>query len=230
MADILLVEDHRDIAEGLRACLEAEGYSVAVEYDGGGGLAAVEREGPSLIVLDLMIPPPDGFELLRRWRECGHLQPVLVLSALGTEPDKVRGFRLGADDYVTKPFGLDELLARVGALIRRHKIWRQGVPVPSMPISFAGVIVHPSSRTVSRHGEVVPLRPKEFELLLALVSRPDTVISRRALLTAVWDYSPNVESRTVDIHMVELRRKLEDDPAFPRHLLTVRKAGYVFRP
>jgi two-component system response regulator MtrA len=229
MTDLLIVEDNRAIAAGLSTSLESEGYSVAVASDGPAGLAAMSRERPALVILDLMLPGMDGYSLLERWRADGYHQPVLVLSALGEQPDKVRGFRLGADDYVTKPFGLDELLARVAALLRRHRVWQQPLLPLTAPVHFGSVEIRPSSRTVLRDGTLIALRPREYDLLWAMVSQPEVLLSRRALLSTVWGYSPDVASRTVDIHMVELRRKLEADPANPRHLLTVRKAGYLFR-
>jgi DNA-binding response OmpR family regulator len=151
--------------------------------------------------------------------------PVLILTARGEEADKVRGFRLGADDYVTKPFGVLELLARVEALLRRA-----APPSPAVPTStveqFGDVAVDVASRLVVRRGEPVSLAPKEFDLLLALLRRRGAVVSRLELMKEVWGYRAAVVSRTVDTHVSELRRKLEDDPARPRHLLTVRKAGY----
>ena len=149
--------------------------------------------------------------------------PILILTARGEEADKVRGLRLGADDYVTKPFGVLELLARVEALLRRTAPPGDGAGEPE---EFGVVEVIPASRTVLRNGKPVALTPKEFDLLLALLRRGGAVVSRMELLTEVWGYSAAVLSRTVDTHVAELRRKLETDPAAPHHILTVRKAGY----
>ncbi len=175
---ILVIEDNPDLAYGLRNNLEIEGYEVEVAKDGVKGLARARAARPDLIVLDLMLPGMDGFRVLRALREDGQGMPVLILTARGEEADKVRGLRLGADDYVTKPFG------------------------------------------------VLELPPKEYDLLLALLRRDGACITRTELLTEVWGYSAEVMSRTVDTHVAELRRKLEDDPADPKHILTVRKTGY----
>jgi two-component system response regulator MtrA len=187
---------------------------------------------PDLVILDVMLPGFDGFRVLRTLREggaggWGADVPVLLLTARGAEEDKVRGFRLGADDYVTKPFGALELLARVGALLRRTA--RPATAEPAQPVErFGAVEVNPGARTVTRHGEPVQLTPKEFDLLLALVRRRGLVASRLELLKDVWGHRAAVMTRTVDLHVFELRRKLEEDPANPQHILTVRKAGYRF--
>lgn len=221
MKQILVIEDNPDLAFGLRNNLEIEGYRVEVAHDGHQGLARARDSRPDLIVLDLMLPGMDGFRILKTYREEGGMAPILVLTARGEESDKVRGLKLGADDYVTKPFGVLELLARVEALLRR------GPPTsPGAPIRFGDVLVDPATRTIQRSGEHVSLTPKEFDLLLALINRRGAVVSRLELMTRVWGYQADVLSRTVDTHIAELRRKLERDPATPRHIMTVRKAGY----
>src|SRR5881296_94162 len=220
---ILVIEDNPDLAYGLRNNLEIEGYEVEVAKDGARGLSRARTANPDLVVLDLMLPGLDGFRVLRALREDGHGMPVLILTARGEEADKVRGLRLGADDYVTKPFGVLELLARVEALLRRTAPPGDGA---GQPEQFGPVEVIPASRTVLRSGRPVALTPKEFDLLVALLRRGGAVVSRMELLTEVWGYSAAVLSRTVDTHVAELRRKLEPDPAAPRHILTVRKAGY----
>ena len=166
-----------------------------------------------------MLPGLDGFRVLETIRAEGIETPVLVLTARGDEADKVRGLRNGADDYVTKPFALKELLARVGALLRRARR-------PDTPLAFGGVVVDPATHAVTRGGREVTLRPKEYELLQALLRRGGRVATRTELLREVWGYQESVVSRTLDTHVGELRRKLEDDPARPRHILTVRKTGY----
>jgi len=221
---ILVVEDNPDLAYGLRNNLEIEGYQVDVVEEGGVGLARAREAGPDLIILDLMLPGMDGYRVLKTLRDEGRQMPILILTARGEEADKVRGLRLGADDYVTKPFGVLELLARVEALLRRTA--PLGGDGAGPPEQFGTVEVIPASRTVLRHGRAVALTPKEFDLLLALVRRRGAVASRMELLTEVWGYSAAVLSRTVDTHVAELRRKLEADPAAPDHILTVRKAGY----
>ncbi len=223
MTRILVVEDNPDLAYGLRNNLEIEGYDVDVVDDGVQGLARVRSSGPDLIILDLMLPGMDGYRVLRALRDEGRRMPVLILTARGEEADKVRGLRLGADDYVTKPFGVLELLARVEALLRRTAPPGEGAGPPER---FGTVDVIPASRTVMRDGQPVALTPKEFDLLLALLRRSGAVATRMDLLTEVWGYSASVLSRTVDTHVAELRRKLEHDPAAPEHILTVRKAGY----
>ena len=217
---ILVIEDSAPLAEGLRHNLAFEGYAVGVVGTAADGLAALQRGGADLVILDLMLPDGDGFHVLRTLRSAGDATPVLVLTALGDEADKVRGLRLGADDYVTKPFGLLELLARVDALLRRAS--RPG----AARARFGTIEVCAATHEVTRAGTPIALRPKEYELLVALLRRDGAVATRDELLREVWRYDASVTSRTVDTHVLELRRKLEDDPATPRHLLTVRKTGY----
>jgi DNA-binding response OmpR family regulator len=224
MTRVLIVEDNQDLAFGLRNNLEIEGYAVDVAADGPEGLAAARRAPPDLIVLDLMLPGMDGYRVLRQLREDGLTMPVLILTARGEEADKVLGFRLGADDYVTKPFGVLELLARVEALLRRSR--PAAGPAGRGVERFGDVEVDLSTRTVRRAGTVVALTPMEFDLLVALLRRNGAVVSRMELLAEVWGHSSAVLTRTVDTHIGELRRKLEHDPSTPRHILTVRKAGY----
>lgn len=222
MKRLLLVEDNRDLAAGLQGNLEIEGYRVDVTEDGESGLRAALQAPPDLVILDLMLPGLDGFRVLRGLREAGCGTPVLVLTARGEESDKVRALKLGADDYVCKPFGLLELLARVEALLRR------GTPAEPRPSTerFGDVEIDLLSREVRRAGEAVLLAPKEYDLLLALLAARGAVVSRIELLRQVWGYPSAVVTRTVDTHVAELRRKLEPDASAPRHILTVRKAGY----
>jgi two-component system, OmpR family, alkaline phosphatase synthesis response regulator PhoP len=225
MTRILVIEDNRNLATGLRNNLEIEGYDVAVAGDGTNGLELARSTRPDLIVLDLMLPGMDGYRVLKTLREEGIDTPVLILSARGEETDKVLGFHLGADDYVAKPFGLLELLARVDALLRRAATAASKSRL-SAPVAFGDVSVDPGTHTVRRSGQPVLLRPKEYDLLLALLERKGQVVTRAQLLEEVWGYSGEVYSRTVDTHVAELRRKLEDNAADPRHILTVRKTGY----
>ena len=225
-ARILVIEDNVDLASGLRSNLELEGYDVTAVGDGVKGLAQARALEPDLIILDLMLPKLDGYRVLRTLRSDGHTMPVLVLTARGDEADKVRGFRWGADDYVTKPFGLMELLARVEALLRRARANGDMRAAPAAPVRFGDVEVRPASHEVFRAGSPVTLRPKEFDLLMALIQRNGQVAARTELLHEVWGYDAEIVSRTVDTHMAELRRKLEHDPSAPRHFLTVRKTGY----
>jgi len=227
MARVLIVEDNPDLAFGLRTGLEIEGYEVAIANNGESGLERARGWNPDLIMLDLMLPGMDGYRVLRQLRDSGSDVPVLILTARGEEADKVLGFRLGADDYVTKPCGVLELLARVGALLRRSRVSTYGTAGAGEAIErFGAVEINPASRTVTKSGAPVALSPKEFDLLLALVRRRGAVASRVELLREVWGHRVEVMTRTVDIHIAELRRKLEDDPSEPRHILTVWKAGY----
>lgn len=228
MARILLVEDNADLAEGLRYNLELEGYDVLVAADGETGLDKAMRGGPDLIILDAMLPRLDGFQLLRRLREESHDTPVLMLTALGEEEDKVRGFRLDVDQYVTKPFHLIELLERVKSLLRRSET-RGRVRDGKSPIEFGAVRVDPARRTVHVRGEEVSLTPRAFDLMIALIAKRGAVASRQELLRDVWGHRGLVMTRTVDTHIKELRKKIERDPAEPEHFITVWKVGYRFQ-
>jgi DNA-binding response OmpR family regulator len=222
---ILIIEDSADLAFGLRASLEAEGYTVTVAEDGHAGLARVRDWRPDLVILDLSLPGVDGYGVLETVRGEGNPVPVLILTARGAETDIVRGFHLGADDHVTKPFGLSVLLARVKALLRRGA-GEVGKGETERTIRFADIEVDPATRRVTRAGEPVSLTYKEFDLLLALVGRRGVVATRQQLLREVWEHQAEVQTRTVDIHIAELRRKLEKDAANPQHILTVWKVGY----
>jgi DNA-binding response OmpR family regulator len=221
MSRILVVEDNADLAFGLRNNLEIEGYDVELVGDGRAGLAAARARRPDLVILDLMLPELDGFRVLRALRGEPGGPPVLILTARGEEADKVRGLRMGADDYVTKPFGLLELLARVEAVLRRT----QRAPARRRE-RFGEVEIDVAARSVQRRGRPVELAPRELDLLLTLLDAEGAALSRLELLRRVWGYPAAVVTRTVDTHVAELRRKLEDDPARPRHILTVRKLGY----
>ena len=223
---ILIIEDNRNLVQGLRHNLELEGHEVTAAYTGEEGLERARTERADLVILDLMLPKPDGYQILRTIREEGIDTPVIVLTARGEEADKVRGLRLGADDYVTKPFGLMELLARVETIRRRIRLSTSPRPALAEPIEFDDVRIDPATRTVFKAGQPVALRPKEYDLLLALARRQGHVVSRFELLDEVWDYGSDVLSRTVDTHIGQLRLKLERWPAAPRHILTVRKHGY----
>jgi len=224
MTRILIVEDNRDLAFGLRSNLEIEGYAVDIAATGPEGVKLARSLSPSLVILDLMLPQMDGYEVLKAIREHDAATPVLMLTARAEEIDKVRGLRLGADDYMTKPFGLMELLARIEALLRRSA--PGAVDEASGKLTIRDIQICPKTRTVTRGGVPVELAPKEFELLLELVRRKGAVASRLELMRSVWGHSSNVVSRTVDTHIAELRRKLERDSSQPQLIITVRKAGY----
>jgi DNA-binding response OmpR family regulator len=212
------VEDQRDLALGLRANLEVEGYDVDVAGTGEEALRIAADRTPDVVILDIMLPGIDGYEVLAKLRAMRLAMPVLMLTARAEEVDKVRGFRTGADDYVTKPFGVMELL-------------EAQVPGPSTPglLRLGDVEIDVESHTVRRNGEEVSLTPKAVDLLLALHRRQGKVASRHELLRDVWGYASSVTTRTVDAHVAELRRKLEADPAEPKHILTVWKVGYRLR-
>lgn len=225
MARILIVEDNARLAYGLRNNLEIDGHVVDVAEDGPQGLEAVVSGEPDLVILDLMLPEMNGYQVLRSLRDKGIEVPVLILTARGEEADKVMGFRLGADDYVTKPFGVLELLARVSAILRRAGQDGQ----PKAVETFGDVEIRLEQRVVLRGGREVRLTPKEFDLLVALVRRRGAVATRVALMKEVWGHRAAILSRTVDTHIAELRRKLEQDPGAPRHILTVHRSGYRLR-
>ena len=223
---VLIIEDNRNLVHGLRHNLELDGHLVEAAFTGAAGIERARSRGVDLIILDLMIPKPDGFQILRTIREEGVETPVIVLTARGQEEDKVRGLRLGADDYVTKPFGLMELLARVDAIRRRMRLPGAARVRQTTPIEFGDIRLEPATRTVYRGGEPVSMRPKEFDLLFALARREGEVASRFELLEEVWGYDSDVVSRTVDTHIGQLRHKLEKDPGAPEFIITVRKSGY----
>jgi DNA-binding response OmpR family regulator len=230
---ILIIEDNETLALGLRTSLEVEGYKVECVTDGNDGLTWLEQHNPDLIVLDLMLPGLNGFEVLRRYRGRGGAAAVLILSARDQEVDKVQGFRIGADEYVVKPVGVLEFLARVDAILRRLAPAGKGsAGEPGARIShhqFSDVMVDLRTRTVQRAGKPVDLSPMEFDFLSFLIESGGDIVSRETLMRQVWRYSLGVTSRTVDQHVARLRNKLEPDPAQPRHLITVRKAGYRFQ-
>jgi len=222
MIRVLVVEDS-DLGLGLQANLEKEGYEVELARDGQRGLEEALGWRPDLVVLDLMLPLLGGLELLRTARREGARMPVLVLTARGQESDKVAALKLGADDYLTKPFGLLELLARVEALLRRSGVTDHGRPTS---FRFGEIELQLQTRLVLRGGTRVELTPKEFDLLALLLRAEGAVVTREELLRRVWGYRARVVTRTLDSHVAELRRKLERSPGSPRHILTVRKVGY----
>jgi DNA-binding response OmpR family regulator len=225
---ILVVEDNADLAFGLSRSLEGEGHDVVVAVNGAEGVRKALERRPALVVLDLMMPEMDGYRALEAMRRAGLTMPVVMLTARGEETDKLHGFRLGADDYVTKPFSVSELLARVAVHLRRTSI--AAAPNDGIVHRFGDIEVRPAARTVSLRGEAVSLKPREYDLLLKFIARPGIVFTRQKLLREVWEHQADVLTRTVDIHVGELRRKLEDDPAHPRHFITVWKTGYRFDP
>ena len=221
MSRILLVEDNRSYAETLKANLEVEGHEVLVALTGPDGLEMAKQGAPDLIILDLMLPGMNGFTVLQRLRETRRDMPVLIMTALGAEDEKLRGFGLGADDYVVKPTGLLEILARVKALLKRSPGGGNVVEL----ITVRDLTIDLAARIVRRGDEQLPLRPREFELLAALIRQRGRVVSRVTLLREVWGYATGTESRTVETHLAALRQHLGEDAANP-YIVTVRGAGY----
>jgi len=222
MNRILLIEDNRDYAATLKANLEREGYAVRIAATGVEGLQQARGDPPDLVLLDLMLPAMDGFTVLQRMRDQGLGMPVLIMTALGTEEEKLRGFGLGADDYIVKPCGLKEILARVRALLKRGG---SGAGIPEA-VQIGELSVDLAARVVRLGGRPLSLRPKEFDLLAALIRHRGRVVSRSELLREVWGYAAGIESRTVETHLAALRQRLGDDPQEPRYIVTVRGAGY----
>jgi len=222
MRRVLLVEDNVDLAFGLRTSLEVEGYEVIHVETGPEGVRAALGQAPELIVLDLMLPEMNGYEVLRRIRQAHCAIPVLILTAKGEEADKVQGFRLGADDYVVKPVGVLEFLARVEAILRRA----QPAAAPEIA-AFGDLTIDAGRRTVTVGATDVELSPLEFDLLTALAQRRGTMVTRAELLREVWGYRSDIESRTVDTHIAKLRSKIDREG--DSHIVTVRKKGYRLR-
>jgi len=216
MSQILVIEDDAAILRGLTDSLEAESHEVLTARDGEEGYRLLHGQNPDLVILDIMLPKLGGFELCRKVRSEGVRVPILMLTARGDDADRVHGLDLGADDYVTKPFSVRELLARVRALLRR------GTPPPPLPaaLAFDDVVVDFVSFEARKGDAVLRLTPKEFGALRMLASRPGEVVTRHDLLTGVWEYRNFPTTRTVDNHIASLRAKLEDDASQPRHLIT----------
>jgi two-component system alkaline phosphatase synthesis response regulator PhoP len=222
---VLVVEDEASLASTLSYNFRKNGFNVVTAADGYEGLQLARREQPDVVVLDLMLPKMDGLEVCRRLR-AGSDVPILMLTAKGEELDRVVGLEMGADDYLTKPFSMRELIARVRALIRRST--GRAPSEDGSRISAGTLELDIRGRTVKREGAEVPLKPKEFDLLFYLAKNAGQVFTREQLLEHVWGYEFFGGSRTVDVHVRWLREKLEKEPAQPRHLLTVRGVGYKF--
>ena len=222
MRRVLLVEDNADLAFGLRTSLEVEGYEVLHAATGPEGVRLAQAEHPDVIVLDLMLPQLNGYEVLKRVRGARLDMPVLIMTARGEEVDKVQGFRHGADDYVVKPVGVLEFLARVEALLRRAR-----PRAAAETFRFGDLEVDLGRRAVSVAGSEIELSPLEFDLVAALARGRGAVVSRNELLKDVWGYHASIESRTVDTHVAKVRAKIDRDGQ--SHVVTVRKKGYRLR-
>jgi DNA-binding response OmpR family regulator len=223
MPRILIVDDEPEMLRGLEDNLHFEGYQTVTAGDGKRGLALALSEAPDLILLDVMMPGMSGWDLCRELRRRGLDTPVIMLTARGEEVDRVLGLELGADDYVTKPFSLRELMARIRAVLRRP-----GPRQKFEEFAFGDVRVHLRARQAFKGGREVRLTRKEFDLLRYLVEHPGEVITRDRLLDEVWGYDRFPTTRTVDTHILRLRQKFEDDPERPAHILTAHGQGYRF--
>ena len=223
MSRVLVVEDDEAMAVALRDGFVYEGYEVTVARDGEAGLALAREQPPDLMILDVMLPRMNGLEVCKLLRGEGSELPIIMLTARGQEIDKVLGLELGADDYVTKPFSFMELMARVEAVLRRV---RPGGRTQQAAQRFGDVTVDLARHEASKGGVPLELSPREFRLLGYLLERRGEVVSREELLDAVWGYDSIPFTRTVDTHIAKLRKKIEDDPADPRHIITVHRLGY----
>jgi DNA-binding response OmpR family regulator len=227
-ATILVVEDEYAVARGVQYALEQEGYAVALARSGEDGLTIARELTPDLILLDVRLPGIDGFEVLRRLRTSGSKAPVLMLTARDEEMDKVIGLELGADDYLSKPFGLRELMSRIKALLRRA-YGDLADAAGGRQIRHRDLVIDLERRRVTRGNQRISLTATEFEILRHLATRPGRVFSRRELLELVRDYEAlDQDEKTINVHVSHLREKLEDDPSDPGFILTVRGAGYAF--
>jgi DNA-binding response OmpR family regulator len=223
MPRILIVDDEPEMVRGLQDNLRFEGYETLTARDGEGALALATSEALDLIVLDLMLPGQSGWEVCRTLRQRGLDVPIIMLTARGEETDQVRGLELGADDYVTKPFSLRELLARIRAVLRRPGPRRK-----AEMYAWGDARLDPRSRRAWKAGREVGLTRKEFELMHYLVEHPGETLTRERLLNEVWGYERFPTTRTVDTHVLRLRQKFETDPEHPAHILTVHGQGYRF--
>ncbi len=224
---ILIVEDDPAIAAFVQTALEREGFKTGLVKRGDMVLERVEAWPPDLVLLDLMLPGMDGLEVCKALRLLAQYIPIIMLTAKDDDVDKIVGLEIGADDYITKPFKVRELIARVRARLRSAQHSTQSTP---HILRFDSLEINIDGRTVTRDGKIVNLSPKEFDLLVLLASNPRRVYGRETLLEKVWGFDFLGESRTVDVHIQRLRQKIEPDPSQPRFLLTVRSIGYKFNP
>lgn len=225
---VLIVEDDPHIVDILKFNFVKEGYTVLVGTDGQAGLELALNENPDLILLDVMLPKMDGFEVCRRIRE-KMTTPIIMLTAREEEVDKVLGLELGADDYITKPFSIRELTARVKANLRRMSIDMANMPQdPSNTIVSGDLIINIERYEVQKRDKIIDITLREFELLKFLAQQPDKIFSRESLLENVWGYEYYGDVRTVDVTVRRLREKIEDDPSLPRFIVTKRGVGYYF--
>jgi len=227
---VLIVEDDEAMSIALRDGFQYEGYSVTVAKDGEAGLqlAIAEEESPDLILLDVMLPKMTGLDICKHLRGTGSEVPIIMLTARGQEIDKVLGLKLGADDYITKPFGFMELLARAEAVLRRARGPVTALSAPPEIYRFGDISVDFKRHEAKRGDQPIDLSPREFQLLGFFIQHRGEVITREKLLDTVWDYNAIPFTRTVDMHIAKLRKKIEDNPSDPRHIVTVHRLGYKF--
>ena len=225
---VLIVEDERAIVEILKFNLKREGYETLEALDGQTGLLLAQTEDPDLILLDVMLPKMNGFDICAKLRDAGSTVPIIMLTAREEETDKVFGLEAGADDYMTKPFSMRELLARVRANIRRRSLDLNARKSVGKLIEAKGLTIDPATFSVMRNGQAVELTQKEYDLLLYLIQERGVVFSREDLMQKVWNYDYYGDMRTVDVTVRRLREKIEDDPGKPTRILTRRGAGYYF--
>lgn len=228
MTRILVVEDDEQISLALQHGFEYEGYAVSLATDGEAAIRQFDRIRPDLVILDLMLPRRSGLEVCDELRQRPESVPIIMLSARGQEIDKIRGLRAGADDYVTKPFSFLELLARVEAVLRRSSPGEEGELDRELVIG--ALVVDVPRCEAMRDGEPVEISPRELDLLCYFARHPDRVLTREQLLHSVWGYDQAPRTRTVDMHIAKLRKKVEPEPTHPRVLLTVHGRGYRYRP
>jgi DNA-binding response OmpR family regulator len=222
---ILIIEDEEDLVKGLKLNLADEGFEVDWAYDGEDGLRKALEEAPDLIILDIMLPKMNGLDICRKLRQKNMNIPIIMLTAKGKEIDKVVGLEIGADDYMTKPFSIRELLARIKAHLRRKK--REGEAVPQL-YDFGDVEIDFAHFKVRRAGKEFDLTSLEMELLKYFIAHKGEVITRRVLLDKIWGYERYPTTRTIDNHILKLRKKIEDNPSHPEHILSVYGEGYRF--
>jgi DNA-binding response OmpR family regulator len=231
MPRVLIVEDDPAMSVALRDGFEYEGYAVSLAQDGETGLrlATAAAEPPDLILLDVMLPRITGLDICKKLRGEGNGVPIIMLTARGQEIDKVLGLKLGADDYVTKPFGFMELMARVEAVLRRCAAAAAAAqPAPLETCRFGDLTLDFRAHEAWKGGQPIELSPREFQLLAFFIQHRGEVVTREKLLDTVWDYNAIPFTRTVDMHIAKLRKKIEDNPADPRHIITVHRLGYKF--
>ena len=225
-ARVLIVEDDEAMSVALRDGFQYEGYAVTVAKDGEAGLHLATADTPDLILLDVMLPKMTGLDICRQLRGSGNSVPIIMLTARGQEIDKVLGLKLGADDYITKPFGFMELLARAEAVLRRARGGAGSPPAPPDTYRFGDVVIDFKHHEARKGSAPVDLSPREFQLLAYFIQHRGEIVTRETLLDTVWDYNAIPFTRTVDMHIAKLRKKIEDNPSDPKHIVTVHRLGY----